>query len=208
MCYHPRFPGHFHPARSMASALFTPRMASALFSVMAVLRAPVPRSGDGAKPDTRTSLLRTSSPRSSKPSAATPQASFHSFASNLASTGTRYEQILADPTYNVLIGNSQHRITALWEIVLRADVILPESSLLPWLYCGVDVGQRVRISSDLQHIKRCFNFIQYEYSEPMDGMRGRTRMCATRENHGTNIGAESRWQSGRRVVLSGHSPGT
>ena len=181
----------------MASALFTPRMASALFSVMAVLRAPVPRlaatvpslTRDLAAADVVTAQLEAFS-------CDDLEASFQ-FASpaNRRSTGTRYEQILADPTYNVLIGNSQHRITS--ALTLGPDrfacrvVIRPSESSLRCLGCtaSVDVGQRVRISSDLQHIKRCFNFIQYEYSELMDGMRGKELevVCHARENHGTNI---------------------
>ena len=114
---------------------------------------------------------------------------------NRRSHGTRHVRILADPTYNVLIDHSQHQIVSALQLgsdryACRVSVRPSEASLccLPST-AHLDVGQRVRISSDAQHVKRCFDFVQYEYSELMDALCGEEFqiVCHARENCGTNM---------------------
>ena len=95
----------------------------------------------------------------------------------------------------MLIGHSQHRVLSALSLgperyACRVS-IRPSEASLRCLPCTatVDVGQRVRIFSDGQLVKRCFDFVQYEYSELMDAMCGEAFevVCHARDNCGTTI---------------------
>ena len=114
--------------------------------------------------------------------------------SNRRGLGTRGGEPKESP-YNILIGNSKHEILSGLShgpdrFTCRVRV-QPSKVALTCLDrdATVELGQRVRVSSDALHVKRCFDAVQYQYSELMESMRGQEFevICHARENQATNI---------------------